>query len=118
MRNLSLLFALAATFFFAATARMAEAAGNTDTTQTAHLPGEVGLDVADFQARLETGLKARLPREFEFIDRIVELVKDGKLPQKLVDRIYFWARRQNDHIPFPYFERALVRAAAAIGVRI
>ncbi len=41
------------------------------------------------------GLKARLPTELTFIDSVVAAVEEGKLPPRLVDQTYFWARTRS-----------------------
>ncbi len=79
-----------------------------------------GQRVADLQDLLEKGLRARLPREFRFIRRVVRLVEQGKLPLPMVISTFEWARRQvvGRKYPFPYFERALRLRARRIGVTI
>ena len=67
--------------------------------------------------RLEKGLKARLPAEFQFIARVVELVEKKTLPLSLVDGMYHWARRKPKH-HFQYFEHGLRIRAAKIGVNL
>ena len=64
---------------------------------------------------LENGLKARRPEEFAFIEKVVRLVDQGKLPRSLVEGTYVWARRQHA-VPFPYFESGLRARAKRIGV--
>ena len=66
---------------------------------------------------LAKGLKARLPSEFAFVDRVVQLVDQGRLPLELVRGTFGWARRKKPY-PFPYFQRAMVLRAAKIGVTI
>lgn len=70
---------------------------------------------ADLKERLEKGLKARLPAEFQFIARVVELVEQKTLPLSLVDGMYLWARRKPKHT-FQYFKHGLRIRAAKIGV--
>ena len=74
--------------------------------------------VADLKDRLEKGLRARLPADFQFIERVVDLVNQGQLPEKLVMGTFDYARRKSRRRPFPYFERALRLRAAKIGVTI
>ena len=71
-----------------------------------------GVRVADLQDQLEGGLKARLPNEFAFIDRVVQAVKDRELSIAEVKSVFQWARRKNKKVPFPYFERAMRIIAA------
>lgn len=65
---------------------------------------------------LEKGLKARLPSEFEFARRVTEKVNEGKLPRKMVDSAFLWARYKKH--PFEYFEFALRKQAKRINVAI
>lgn len=69
--------------------------------------GAAGITVADLQEQLEDGLKARLPAEFDFIARVVDLVKQRQFSTGEVKSIFQWARRKNPKTPFPYFERAM-----------
>ena len=86
-------------------------------------PGDGPVDqgrIAGLQQQLENGLQARLPREFKFIARVVQMVQQGALPLPLVQSTFVWARRQvtSKKYPFPYFERALRIRAKKIGVEI
>ena len=74
-------------------------------------------DVADLSDQLEGGLRARLPREFAFIGRVVRMVEGRRLPLDLVMSTFQWARRKKPY-PFPYFERALRTKAARRGIAI
>ncbi len=67
--------------------------------------------------RLEKGLKARRPSEFAFVSRVVTLVERNKLPLRLVDGTFLWARQKPQH-EFQYFRRAMVVRAARIGVKL
>ena len=75
------------------------------------------IEVADLQDQLENGLRARLPSEFAFIRRVVEMVRADQLPLDLVVGTFQWARRKKPY-PFPYFERALRTLAARRGIPI
>ena len=66
---------------------------------------------------LERGLRARRPEEFAFVNRVVRLVQQQRLSEKLVKSTYNWARKKRPY-PFPYFERALKVQAAKQGIRI
>ena len=69
--------------------------------------GTVAMEVSSLKDTLEKGLKARRPEEFAFIAKVIDLVEQGKLTEKLVRGTFRWAQRQDDHKPFPYFERAI-----------
>lgn len=77
-------------------------------------------DVADLQEQLQSGLKARLPREFAFIRRVVTFVKNDQLPVDLVTSTMQWARKKAGlrKYPFPYFEFALRKLAKKRGVQL
>jgi hypothetical protein len=66
---------------------------------------------------LEKGLRARRPVEFKFIDQVLDLVDEGKLPTKLVERCFLWSRNKQPY-PFPYFERSVREQARGIGVTV
>lgn len=68
-----------------------------------------------FKQMLKTGLKARRPEEFRYIDEIVYLVDIGYLRKHLVLGTFFYARDQSEHIPLPYFQQALVDRARKEG---
>lgn len=68
--------------------------------------------------QLKAGLKARLPEEFAYADRVAALVEQGVLPVKLVDTAFAWARKKGVSYPFPYFRRVLEIQASLIGVKI
>jgi hypothetical protein len=75
--------------------------------------------------QLRVGLKARTKADFAFIDMVVERVNQGKLPRKMVDSTFLWARnrariRPTTHPlrPMVYFQPALVLRAKAIHVKL
>ncbi len=67
--------------------------------------------------QLEKGLEARLPSEFAFLAKVVQMVENGTLPRSLVDSTFIWARRRPQR-RFQYFERALRVRASRLGIRI
>jgi hypothetical protein len=79
-----------------------------------------GVQQATLREILRVGLKARLPREFRFIDMVVAMVDAGDLPLPLVMAAYNWARdkaRGKKYI-FPYFEAALRVLAGRQGIAV
>ena len=78
-------------------------------------PPAVG-KVAGLEDRLKTGLRARRPEEHRFIERVVQLVRKGNLPGKLVDSTYLWAVERQQKYPYPLFERALRIQADRLGI--
>jgi hypothetical protein len=64
--------------------------------------------------RLVVGLQARLKSEVDFCDTVADKVNTGKIPQRLVDETFFWARERaasicNGHKyrPIVYFQPGL-----------
>jgi len=75
--------------------------------------------------RLVSGLRARLKSEIEFIDDVVLAVNLGRLPQRLVDQTYFWARIRANNArfggprrPISYFQPAMTARATRLGVEL
>ena len=70
-----------------------------------------------------TGLRAFTKADRAFIDKVVILVEQGKLPRRLVDGTFLWARDRAARRgfyrrlrPMVYFQPALVTRAKRIGV--
>ncbi len=76
------------------------------------------VEVADLKDQLKSGLFVRRPEEHAFIDRVVRMVEQERLPVDLVKSVFQWARKQKKRYPFPYFERALRLRAAELGLSI
>lgn len=76
-----------------------------------------GAEVASFRDRLVLGLRARHPNEVKFVEDVVKLVEQKKVPQTFVDEIYFWIyeRKANQRFKFVYFERIYRLRATAAG---
>lgn len=76
------------------------------------------------EERLLVGLRVKTDADRAFIHHVVELVEQGKLPLRLVDSTYFWARQKAERSrrlynnPMVYFRPALVARAARLGIRI
>jgi hypothetical protein len=75
--------------------------------------------------QLRVGLKAKTKADIAFIDSVVLKVEQGKLPRKMVDGTFLWARnREKTHPtshplrPMVYFQPALTLRAKAIGVKL
>ena len=78
--------------------------------------GEV--DKEQLRKQLEQGLRVTRPDQKAYIDRVVTLVDEKKLPLAMVYGVYKWARKRRPDLPFPYFRRALDGLAKKIGVEI
>jgi hypothetical protein len=73
---------------------------------------------AGLEDRLKAGLRVQVPAEEDFVEKVVLLVRTGKLPGKLVDSTYIWAIERRKEYPFPAFEKALRLQAEKLGVRL
>lgn len=62
-----------------------------------------------YERQLKSVLKTRLEEEEEFVNDVVDLVRQEKLPKVIVDRAWLWVRnhREASRYPFVYFERIL-----------
>ncbi len=76
-----------------------------------------GVTGLTLKTQLEKGLKARRPVEFQYIDQIINLVEEGKLPRKLVVTTYLAAQQQPSR-PLQYFQLALAARARGLNVRL
>ena len=93
-------------------------AGQTGlAAQQPNTPPGVSGPAVDLRIQLEKGLKARLPREFAFIDHVVGMVDNNELPRDLVQSTFLWARVKKPY-PFPYFENGLRLRAAKRGITL
>jgi hypothetical protein len=75
--------------------------------------------------QLTTGLRAFTKRDFAFIDQVVILVEQGKLPRRVVDGTFLWSRDRaarrsyNRRLrPMVYFRPALVARSQRIGLKL
>lgn len=76
--------------------------------------GTTGPQVS-LKVRLEKGLRAMRPQEFDFLAIVEQQVDDGELPEDLVDTAFLWARRQ-PQFRVQYFEKALRLLAKRAGI--
>ena len=74
--------------------------------------------VASLKDQLLAGLKVRRQVELQFVEEVVRLVNQRRLPTRLVLETFHYARRKPTKHPFQYFQRALAIRAARLGVRI
>ena len=81
--------------------------------------GQTPNGTATLRDTLASGLKARRPREFRFIDRVVGMVENKQLPLDLVQSTFQWVRKKRfTRYPFQYFERGLIQRAKDKGIVI
>jgi len=69
----------------------------------------------EYERQLNAFLKTRRDEEQNFIASVVQQVRMGNIPSKLVSTSYSWVRtkRPNTNYPFIYFERVLRLQAQA-----
>jgi hypothetical protein len=72
--------------------------------------------VAGLADRLKTGLRVKAPRDVQFVETVADRVREGRLPEKLVDSTYLWAVRRGKKYPFPAFEHVIRLQAAKLNV--
>jgi hypothetical protein len=83
-------------------------------------PAPIGSGLASltFKQQLEKGLKARRPSDFAFIETVVANVDSGALSQKMVTETFGYARIKSSTYPFIYFQFAIRKRAAKLGVTL
>ena len=68
--------------------------------------------------KIKALLRTMTVEENGFVDRVLKMVSDGRLPSSLVDSTLQWARKKPYKHRFQYFKQALIVRAAAIGITI
>ena len=69
----------------------------------------VELRFKEYEEKIQAILKTRLPEEKEFVSEVLKLVRQGKLPERVMETSYKWAlnKHPDSNYPFVYFERVL-----------
>ncbi len=80
-------------------------------------PGEAAQATRLSAATIKAALRTAAPEEGGFVDRVVNLTKEGVLPADLVDSTFQWARKKPKH-RFQFFKRGLTVRAAALGIAL
>ena len=82
-----------------------------------------GLRRVSLRDRLVVGLQARLKSEIAFVELVVAKVHAGRLPERVVDQTFFWARQHSGitrgdmtNRPIIYFQPAMRARAKRIGL--
>lgn len=102
------------------------AAGNLTaqevTTTSAPTTGEdeVELRFRDYEAKIQAILKTRLNEEKAFVSLVMEKVRAGEIPEKMVETSYKWVlnKHPDTNYPFVYFERVLRIQGEKAGIEI
>jgi hypothetical protein len=71
---------------------------------------------ADLEETLVNGLRATTASDKAFIARVVELVDDGALTERLVKSLFVRARAYNSQRPMPYFVAMIQKVAQQQGI--
>ena len=76
--------------------------------------------LSKYEDQLNAVLKTRYESEKKFVEEVVDLVGQKKLPKKLVDSAWIWVRTNRPYTkyPFVYFERILRLQAAKLELEI
>jgi hypothetical protein len=112
---------VATVFIFAILIRHVRAA---ETQRTVIAPGRAQ-QVVNLRDRLVVGLQARLKSELAFVELVVAKVRTGKLPQRVVDETFFWARDRasisrngRSRRPIIFFQPAMTARAKRLRVEL
>ena len=96
----------------------------TTAQQTIAPPSNQGRKVS-LRDQLVSGLRAFTPADLRFIDRVVLAVNQGRLPRRIVDGTFHWARdraarrgRYRRLRPMVFFQPALTARARPFGVAL
>lgn len=67
--------------------------------------------------KMKAALQTATPEENGFIEKVSELVVQDRLPRKLVDSTFLWARKKPQY-KFQYFKLGLKVRAAKLGIEL
>jgi hypothetical protein len=81
---------------------------------------EVELRFRDYEAKIQAILKTRLNEEKAFVTSVMEKVRAGEIPEKMVETSYKWVlnKHPDSNYPFVYFERVLRIQGDKAGIEI
>lgn len=85
-----------------------------DANQAEVNPGEV----VRLEDQLMNGLRVVTPDQRAYVNQIVSLVNQGRIPRAMVNVVYTWALKRNPKVPLPYFQFALQALAERRGVNV
>jgi hypothetical protein len=66
---------------------------------------------------MKVALHTATPQEDGFIDHVLALVQQDKLPLDLVQSTFLWAKKK-PHKKFYYFKQGLIQRAADRGIKV
>jgi hypothetical protein len=89
-------------------------------TSAAASDDEVELRFRDYEAKIQALLKTRLNEEKAFVSLVMEKVRAGEIPEKMVETSYKWVlnKHPDTNYPFVYFERVLRIQGDKAGIEI
>lgn len=81
---------------------------------------EVELRFRDYEAKIQAILRTRLNEEKAFVTLVMEKVRAGEIPEKMVETSYKWVlnKHPDTNYPFVYFERVLRIQGDKAGIEI
>lgn len=81
---------------------------------------EVEIRFRDYEAKIQAILKTRLNEEKAFVTSVMEKVRAGEIPEKMVETSYKWVlnKHPDTNYPFVYFERVLRIQGDKAGIEI
>jgi hypothetical protein len=81
---------------------------------------EVELRFRDYEAKIQAIVKTRLNEEKAFVSSVMEKVRAGEIPEKMVETSYKWVlnKHPDSNYPFVYFERVLRIQGDKAGIEI
>jgi len=90
------------------------------TSAEATSQDEVELRFRDYEAKIQAILKTRLNEEKAFVTSVMEKVRAGEIPEKMVETSYKWVlnKHPDTNYPFVYFERVLRIQGDKAGIEI
>ena len=125
MRLVRLTLGLAVVFTAIAGGRVVQRALAAEAPPLLLVPATPTHEVS-LRDRLIVGLEARLKSELAFVDAVVLEVREGHIPQRIVDQTFFWARQRSTEIhhgwppqrPIIYFQPAMRARAKKLHVAL
>jgi len=92
----------------------------TTTSSETDSEDEVELRFRDYEAKIQALLKTRLSEEKAFVTLVMEKVRAGEIPEKMVETSYKWVlnKHPDTNYPFIYFERVLRIQGDKVGIEI
>ena len=74
--------------------------------------------IPSLENQLLRGLRVINDDQRKFVTRVVNAVRQGRMPRAMVNVVYKWALERNAKFPFPYFQYALNILARRRGISL